>query len=242
MKYYALEIYDANGERIWYDDWNERNENIDYRDDILRVSLDAGMYYLRISGYGSVDSKSYASTGKYEMYLWAIDSISDASVGKIKSQTFKNEYIKPSVKVVYKKKTLKEGVDYKLSYENNFNVGKATIIITGIGSFAGTKRVSFNIIPKAPKIEKAYNSAKGTGYIAWTRNSSANGYEVYQSSKRTGSYVFRYRSSDYNYNAVSMYKLQKGKTYYFKVRSYKVVDGKKYYSKFSTPKAIKIKK
>lgn len=129
---------------------------INYRDDLLWVSLDAGTYYLRISGYGSVYSTSNASTGKYEMYLYAIDSINDASVSKIKSRTFKYEYIKPSVKVVYKKKTLKEGVD---------------------------------------------------------------GYEVYQSSKKTTGYKFRYRSSGYNYNAVTMYKLVKGKTYYFKVRS-----------------------
>lgn len=242
MKYYTLEIYDTNGKCIWYDDWNERNENADSRDDIWRVSLDAGTYYLRISGYGSVNSTSNASTGKYEMYLYTIDSINDASVSKIKSRTFKYEYIKPSVKVVYKKKTLKEGVDYQLSYENNYNIGKATIIITGIGHYAGTKRVTFNIIPKAPKIEKAYNSAKGIGYMAWTRGYGVDGYEVYQSSKKTVGYKFRHRSSGYNYNAVEMYKLTKGKTYYFKVRSYKVVDGKKYYSKFSSPKAIKIKK
>lgn len=242
MKYYTLEIYDTNGKRIWYEDGNERNENVDYRDDLLRASLNAGTYYLRISGYRSVNSTSNASTGKYQIYLYAIDSIQDASIGKIKSQIYKTSYLKPSVKVVYKKKTLKEGVDYELSYENNYNIGKATIIITGIGHYAGTKKVYFNIIPQTPKIEQAYNSAKSTGYLTWIRDYYADGYEVYQSSEKTVGYKFRYRSTGDNCNIVKMYKLKKGKTYYFKVRSYRVVDGKKYYSKFSSPRAIKIRK
>lgn len=242
MNYYTLEIYNSGGERVWYDDYNEKNQNVEFREDKLRVSLDAETYYLKISGYKSANSTSTASTGEYYMYLWVMDSVQDASVSKIKTQTYKNAYIKPNVKVIYKKKTLKEGVDYKLSYENNYNTGKATVIITGIGDYTGTKRVSFKIIPKTPKIEKAYNSTKGTGYMVWTKDYGIDGYEIYQSSEKNKGYTFRYSSSDYNYNAVEMFKLKKGRTYYFKVRSYKLVDGKKYYSKFSSPKAIKIKK
>lgn len=227
MNYYTLEIYNSGGEQVWYDDYNEKNQNVEFREDKLQVSLDAGTYYLKISGYKSANSTSSASTGEYYMYLWAMDSVQDASVSKIKAQSYKNAYIKPHVKVIYKKKTLKEGVDYKLSYEDNYYVGKATVIITGIGDFAGTKRVSFIIIPKTPKIEKAYNSTKGTGYMAWTKDYGIDGYEIYQSSEKNKGYTFRYCSSDYNYNAVEMYKLKKGKTYYFKVRSYKLVDGKK---------------
>ena len=42
-----------------------------------------------------------------------------------------------------------EGTDYTVSYENNVEVGEATVVITGIGRFAGeTRRVSFTITPK----------------------------------------------------------------------------------------------
>jgi hypothetical protein len=42
--------------------------------------------------------------------------------------------------------TLKEGVDYRVSYLNNIYPGTATVIITGIGSFAGIIKKTFNIV------------------------------------------------------------------------------------------------
>lgn len=42
-------------------------------------------------------------------------------------------------------KTLTEGTDYKLSYENNDTPGNAAVIISGINGYKGTKRVSFKI-------------------------------------------------------------------------------------------------
>ena len=41
--------------------------------------------------------------------------------------------------------TLTEGTDYTLSYSNNFEVGWATITITGIGNFTGTTTTGFEI-------------------------------------------------------------------------------------------------
>ena len=39
------------------------------------------------------------------------------------------------------------GTDYTASYKNNVNVGTATITLTGINNYSGTREVSFNIIP-----------------------------------------------------------------------------------------------
>ena len=50
---------------------------------------------------------------------------------------------------------LKEGVDYKAEYKNNVNVGKAEIIVTGIGNFTGTLKANFDIV--ATKVNKADN-------------------------------------------------------------------------------------
>lgn len=44
---------------------------------------------------------------------------------------------------------LVKGVDYELSYENNINVGTATIIVTFKGNYSGERRMNFNIIAKA---------------------------------------------------------------------------------------------
>lgn len=43
---------------------------------------------------------------------------------------------------------LTKGVDYDLSYENNVNVGTATVIITFKGNYMGTRTTNFNIIAR----------------------------------------------------------------------------------------------
>lgn len=58
--------------------------------------------------------------------------------------------IKPDVQVLSDNGTqLTKGVDYDLAYENNVNVGKATVNITFKGNYEGTRSVNFNIIAKA---------------------------------------------------------------------------------------------
>ena len=42
---------------------------------------------------------------------------------------------------------LTEGTDYEISYDNNINVGEATVTITGIGSYTGTITKPLTIVP-----------------------------------------------------------------------------------------------
>ncbi len=44
---------------------------------------------------------------------------------------------------------LVKGTDYDLTYENNINVGTATIIVTFKGNYSGERRINFDIIAKA---------------------------------------------------------------------------------------------
>ena len=47
--------------------------------------------------------------------------------------------------MTYAGKALVEGTDYKVSYSNNYNVGTATVYITGYGNYVGSKKITFNI-------------------------------------------------------------------------------------------------
>lgn len=76
-------------------------------------------------------------------------NISQATIGSIPGATYTGSEITRTITVKNGNNTLKEGVDYTVSYENNVNVGKATAILTGIGSYEGTKKVEFNIVAKA---------------------------------------------------------------------------------------------
>ena len=44
-------------------------------------------------------------------------------------------------------KTLRNGLDYTYDYDNNINAGTASVIVTGIGEYAGTGTLNFTISP-----------------------------------------------------------------------------------------------
>ena len=79
-------------------------------------------------------------------------SITSATVKGLESKTYTGGKLTPSLKLTYKGKTLKNGTDYTLTYENNINVGTAKVIITGKGNFIGTETLTFKI--KRRSIEK----------------------------------------------------------------------------------------
>ncbi|MDO4806446.1 MAG: hypothetical protein Q4A07_04280 [Coriobacteriales bacterium] len=69
-----------------------------------------------------------------------------AKVSSIKAKTYTGKAIKPSVTVKRSGKTLKKGVDYKLSYKNNVRAGTATVVITGKGKYTGSIAKKFKIV------------------------------------------------------------------------------------------------
>ena len=73
-----------------------------------------------------------------------------AKVAKIPNQEYNSgqEIILPdnAVEVNLNGTVLLKGTDYTVDYVNNQNVGKASVVIKGIGKYAGTKTVSFKIV------------------------------------------------------------------------------------------------
>lgn len=55
----------------------------------------------------------------------------------------------PAVTVIYGAKTLVMGVDYSLAYNNNVNVGTASVTVTGLGNYKDSKTVEFIIKNKS---------------------------------------------------------------------------------------------
>ena len=73
-----------------------------------------------------------------------------------KQVSYDDKEVKP--KLIIKNKDdnteLKEGVDYKLSYDNNKNAGEATITITGIGKYEGEAYRNFIIVKARNELVK----------------------------------------------------------------------------------------
>ena len=62
------------------------------------------------------------------------------------------------------KKTLVQNTDYKVSYKNNKNRGKATVTITGIGSYNGSCQATFDIVQKVtPEVTLSAKTFAYTG-------------------------------------------------------------------------------
>ena len=88
----------------------------------------------------------------------------DITVRPIPAQTYTGGPIYPAVSVWHGATQLVMGEDYTVSYQNNVKVGVATIVITGMGDYAGTRLAFFDIVPpQATEEEEKPSGGSGSG-------------------------------------------------------------------------------
>lgn len=74
-------------------------------------------------------------------------AVTNYTVSGLTAKTYTGKAQTQSITVKYRNKTLKNGKDYTVSYQNNINAGTAYVIIKGKGSYSGTVKRSFTIKP-----------------------------------------------------------------------------------------------
>lgn len=168
-------------------------------------------------------------------------NISQSTVTGVKDAVYTGKAIKQKITVKGATGiTLKEGTDYSVSYKNNKKVGIASLVITGMGSYTGSKTVTFTIRPTKVTIKKLSATGSGKAAVKYTKSKVAvTGYQIIYSQHIKFKSAKKVTTKKISY---ILKKLKKGKKYYVKVRAYKTVSGKKIYSAYSTKKSIKIKK
>lgn len=206
-------------------------QNVDYNL-TYRDNINPGTASITISGIGTYGGS------KTVTFKIAQVSLSAATV-KVSNQTYNGEEKTPAVTVRLNGDTLREDEDYVVEYRNNRKPGKATVVITGMGDYSGTKKATFVIRPKKVTGLRVRAKTKAAS-LSWKRDSYVSGYELYRSRKKASGYKRVGTLSKNSYTACTNTKLSSG-TYYYKVRSYVLVDGKKYYGTFSAVKSVKIK-
>ncbi len=77
--------------------------------------------------------------------------------GYASSYTYTGNAITPDVVVMMNGRVLNRGTDYTVTYSNNTNVGTASMTVTGIGSFSGTRTINYVI--EAKNIENCITTA-----------------------------------------------------------------------------------
>lgn len=152
---------------------------------------------------------------------------------------------KPAVTVKVGSKKLTKGRDYKVSYSNNINVGKASVKVTLKGKYRGSKTKTFSIRSKGT----ALTGLKKDGTcltVRWKKQSTKM-----SSSRITGYQLqiardpeFRwdkriYTVKGYKTTAETIGDLESLTRYYVRVRTYKTVGGKNYYSSWSEARSAK---
>lgn len=115
-------------------------ENVDYS---VRYdnNINTGTAFVTVTGIGK-----YAGTGSKSVYFRIVTpSVANAVIATIPDQTYTGYAICPAVTVTVDHYLLRENTDYTVSYSNNINIGTATVTITGIGKYGGTKTETFRI-------------------------------------------------------------------------------------------------
>lgn len=155
---------------------------------------------------------------------------------------------KPAIKVTDNKRKVISGSFYKVSYQNNKKVGKATVTVKFQGNYSGILKKTFEICPKGTSISSV-KSGKKSMTVKWKKQASqTSGYEiVYTADASFGKKNTKTAVIKSNKTTVKEIKgLKPGKKYYVKVRTYKEVkSGTKkvrIYSDWSKKKAVQIKK
>ena len=159
-----------------------------------------------------------------------ITDISTLTFSGLTSRVYTGKEITPEVTIKDGTYTLRNGTDYRMSYLNNTKVGIATAIITGKGSYTGTKRLKFKIIPKGTSITKvSLHREKLT--ILWEGVDNVDKYYVYMSEDKGLSYTLLGTVKAGTTKYVTPFPA--GSRYTFRIRTSKTVDGKIYYGPYS---------
>jgi len=72
-------------------------------------------------------------------------SVTELTFSKVTNKTYTGKAITPAVTIKHGSYTLVQDKDYTITYSKNVNVGTASITITGLGQYTGTKVIKFNI-------------------------------------------------------------------------------------------------
>ena len=118
-------------------DWTVDNDNIAAIENGKLVAKSAGSTTISASVAGQTVTTSVTVTKT------PIDA-AEVSLSQ-ESFSYVGKPIEPVPTVTLNGKTLTAGTDYSVSYENNTNVGTASVIITGTGSYSGSVKKDFTI-------------------------------------------------------------------------------------------------
>ena len=163
-----------------------------------------------------------------------------------KAMTWSGKALKPGATVTLSGKKLTAGKDYVVSYENNIGVGKANVLITGIGKYKGAKRVTYKVNPKGTSLSKL-SAGKKKMTVKWKKQTKRmnvyqiSGYQIQYGVKKNFKKARKVSVKGAKKSKRVIKKLKSKKKYYVRIRTYLKIGKTTYYSPWSKKKAVKVK-
>lgn len=231
-KKYAYEGKAIKGNETVKDEKEVLDSGKDYKAS-YQNNKNLGKATITIKGIGN-----YKGTKKVS-YTIVKRSVRSVTCHYKKTRSYTGRWVKPNVTLKVGKVKLKKNRDYTLVYRNNLQIGKASVVIRGMGNFTGKKTITFKIVPQTPKIQKLKKNKKSF-VITYSSGKMVHGYRMEVSTassfaaKKTQKYIL-------NGNRFEACGLKKG-TYYIRVKAYYSKKGKRYESGYTSKRKIKIKK
>jgi hypothetical protein len=119
----------------------------------LTLNVDYTLEYennVNVSGVAKIIAHGmgrYANSSKYIYFPITEINLEPSMLMPIQDQEYTGgNPITPSLAIFYGENILRQGTDYTVSYENNTNIGTASVTITGKNNYVGTINATFNIV------------------------------------------------------------------------------------------------
>ena len=152
---------------------------------------------------------------------------------------YKGRPIKPFVSVYVGGKSLKKNKEFKVQYEDNVEIGKGKLTVTGAGEYSGTLTAEFPIIPKKVKMKKVVNYESGV-QVTWKTNGPRDGFEIQYATDPEFKDAVSKKVEDAESVSTEIGGLVVGTEYFVRIRAYKTVGDEIFNSNWSDIKSILI--
>ncbi|EFI72904.1 hypothetical protein PBR_0402 [Segatella baroniae B14] len=165
-----------------YTSWSAANAKAQYapglQDEIITTKQTDGSWTFTMPDANVLVTVTYAK------------NLQDAWIQPIAGQTYTGEAISPVITVKDGETTLNPGIDYTVTYENNVNLGTASVKVTAVegSNYSGTASSSFTILrPDYYIILDLYNAigddvwtgyGTQTGVISYSRGNDPNEFKA----------------------------------------------------------------
>ena len=190
-----------------------------------------------IECYKGSAAEQYAKKNGFRCWVVDADARADTN-GKIDINDIsvtipKNKYVctgkevKPAVVVMNGNEALQEDVDYTVEYSGNSYVGKASVTVTGMGSYTGSCVLNFDLIPANVTGFNAFAYSKSAIELRWNAVANAEGYIIYIYDDAAQTYKRAAIIKNGNATQHFFWALKSGTTYKYAIKAFGIAGSNK---------------